>query len=307
MTNIHPEYQYLNLLEKIVTQGSERIDRTGVGTRALFGESLRFDLAAGFPAFTTKRVYWKTAFKEMLWMLNGKSKWGNGEPNIRDLLEQDVHIWSEWPHKKYVKATLDNIDLKEFEARILADDNFAHKWGGTGKSYGYQWRNWVANDGRVIDQVSVAIDQIKNNPTSRRIIIEGWNVGELDDMALPPCHKTYQFYVDQAKGTLSCSLSQRSSDQFLGNPFNISNLALLTILMSEQTGYKPGEIIWNGMDVHVYLNHLDQVKELLSREPKAFPTLRINNKRESLFDYTIDDFDLEGYDPHPAIKAPVAI
>lgn len=307
MTNTHPEYQYLNLLEKIVSNGSERIDRTGVGTKALFGETLRFDLSEGFPAFTTKRVYWKTAFKEMLWMLKGKSKWGTGNPNIRDLLEQNVHIWSEWPHKKYVDETGDDITLKSFEERVLTDDEFASKWGDLGPVYGKQWRAWKTEDGREIDQVSEVLEQIKNNPTSRRIIFEGWNVGELDQMALPPCHKHYQFFVDPVKGTVSGSLVQRSADTFLGVAFNVCNLALITTLIAEHTGYKPGEIVWYGLDVHVYLNHLDQVREQLSREPKAFPKLVIKSKKKSLFDYTIDDLGLEGYDPHPAIKAPVAI
>lgn len=307
MTNTHPEYQYLNLLEKIVSNGSERIDRTGVGTKALFGETLRFDLSEGFPAFTTKRVYWKTAFKEMLWMLKGKSKWGTGNPNIRDLLEQNVHIWSEWPHKKYVDETGDVITLKSFEERVLSDDEFASKWGDLGPVYGKQWRAWKTEDGREIDQVSEVLEQIKNNPTSRRIIFEGWNVGELDQMALPPCHKHYQFFVDSVKGTVSGSLVQRSADTFLGVAFNVCNLALITTLIAEHTGYKPGEIVWYGLDVHVYLNHLEQVREQLAREPKAFPKLVIKSKKKSLFDYTIDDLDLEGYDPHPAIKAPVAI
>lgn len=307
MTNSHPEQQYLNLLEKIVNEGSERVDRTGVGTKALFGETLRFDLAEGFPAFTTKRVYWKTAFKEMIWMLQGKSSWGSGNPNIRDLLEHNVHIWSEWPHKKYVDSTGDNIELKDFEERILSDDEFAAKWGDLGPVYGKQWRAWKTEDGREIDQVSEVIDQIKNNPTSRRIIFDGWNVGELDKMALPPCHKHYQFFVDPGKGTVSGSVVQRSADTFLGVAFNVVNLAFLTTILAEQCGYKPGEIVWYGLDVHVYLNHLEQVKEQLSREPKPFPALIIKNKRESLFDYKIEDFELEGYGPHPAIKAPVAV
>lgn len=307
MTNKHPEYQYLNLLEKILNEGSERIERTGVGTKALFGETLRFDLSEGFPAFTTKRVYWKTAFKEMLWMLKGKSKWGTGNPNIRDLLEQNVHIWSEWPHKKYVGSTGDKIDLKAFEERVLSDDDFATKWGDLGPVYGKQWRAWKTEDGREIDQVSEVLEQIKNNPTSRRIIFEGWNVGELDQMALPPCHKHYQFFVDPVEGKLSGSLVQRSADTFLGVAFNVCNLALITTLIAEQTGYEPGEIVWYGLDVHVYLNHIEQVREQLSRVPKTFPKLVIKSNKESLFDYTIDDLDLEGYDPHPAIKASVAI
>lgn len=307
MNTTHPEYQYLNLLQRIVEEGSERIDRTGVGTKALFGEPLRFDLSKGFPALTTKRVFWKTAFKEMLWMLKGKSQWGSGNPNIRDLLEQNVHIWSEWPHKKYVDTSGDNIELKVFEERILSDDEFAAKWGDLGPVYGKQWRAWKTEDGNEIDQVSEVLDQIKNNPTSRRIIFDGWNVGELDQMALPPCHKHYQFFVDPNKGTVSGATIQRSADDFIGVPFNIVNLALVTTLIAEQTGYKPGEIVWFGLDVHVYLNHIEQAKEQLTRTPKPLPKLIIKNKRESLFDYEIDDFDLEGYDPHPAIKAPIAV
>lgn len=307
MTNTHPEQQYLDLLSKIVNTGSERVDRTGVGTKALFGETLRFNLADGFPAFTTKRVYWKTAFKEILWMLQGKSSWGSGNPNIRDLLEQNVHIWSEWPHKKYVDASGDFIELKEFEQRILTDDQFAAKWGDLGPVYGKQWRAWKTEDGKEIDQVSEVINQINNNPTSRRIIIEGWNVGELEQMALPPCHKHYQFFVDEVQGTVSGSVVQRSADTFLGVAFNICNLALITTLIAKQTGYQPGEIVWYGLDVHVYLNHLEQVQEQLSRKPKKFPRLVIKNQRDSLFDYTIDDFDLEAYDPHPAIQASVAV
>jgi len=307
MKKKHPEYQYLNLLEKIINTGSERVDRTGVGTKALFGETLRFDLSEGFPALTTKRVYYKTAWKEMLWMLQGKSQWGNGDPNIRDLLEQNVHIWSEWPHKKYIEVTGDSLDLKGFEEKILANDEFAAKCGGLGPVYGKQWRAWKTEDGSEIDQVSEVLEQIKNNPTSRRIIFEGWNVGELDQMALPPCHKHYQFFVDPEKGTVSGSVVQRSADGFIGLPFNLCNLAFITTLIAEQTGYKPGEIIWYGLDVHVYMNHIEQTKELLTREPKAFSRLIIKNKKNSLFDYTIDDFELEGYDSCPAIKAPIAI
>ncbi len=307
MNTIHPEYQYLNLLKRIINDGSERVDRTGVGTKALFGEMLRFNLAKGFPVLTTKRVYWKSAFKEMLWMLQGKSKWGSGNPNIRDLLEQNVHIWSAWPHKKYRDASGDNIELADFEERILSDANFAAQWGDLGPVYGKQWRAWKTEDGREIDQISEVIDLIRNNPASRRIIFEGWNVGELEQMALPPCHKHYQFFVDPQNATVSGSVVQRSGDNFIGVPFNICNLAFITTLIAEQTGYQPGEVIWYGLDVHVYLNHIKQAKEQLTRSPKPFPRLIIKNKRASLFDYKIEDFELAGYDPHPAIKAPIAV
>lgn len=297
---IHPEQQYLDLLNKLLEHGSERVDRTGVGTKALFGEQMRFDLAEGFPAFTTKRVYWKTAFKEMLWMLSGGT-------NIRELLQQNVHIWSEWPHKSYCEKTGDKLSLKDFEAKILEDDDFANKWGELGPVYGKQWRRWKTEDGKEIDQIAQVIDALKNNPSSRRIIFDGWNVGELDQMALPPCHKHYQFYVDPNTNKLSGGMIQRSVDSFLGLAFNIANLALVTTLLAEQTGYKVGEIVWFGFDVHLYLNHIEQAKEQLLREPKAFPKLIIKRKPDSLFDYKIDDLDLEGYEPHSAISAPVAV
>lgn len=298
--NDHPEKQYLTLLQRLIDEGSERVDRTGVGTKALFGHSLRFDLQQGFPAFTTKRVYWKTAFKEMLWMLSGGT-------NIRPLLEQNVHIWSEWPHQTFVAQSGEDISLKDFEQRVLDDDAFAEKWGDLGPVYGKQWRRWKTEDGQEIDQVEQVIDALKNNPSSRRIIFEGWNVGELDQMALPPCHKHYQFYVDPNTNRLSGGMVQRSVDSFLGLAFNIANLAFVTSILAEQTGYDVGEIVWFGMDVHLYLNHVEQAKEQLSREPRAFPKLKINRQVNSLFDYKIEDFELEGYDPHPAISAPVAV
>lgn len=296
----HPEQQYLDLLTKLLEEGSERIDRTGVGTKALFGHQMRFDLADGFPAFTTKRVYWKTAFKEMLWMLSGGT-------NIRELLQQNVHIWSEWPHKTYCEKSGEDIPLKDFEEKILNDDAFAAKWGELGPVYGKQWRRWKTADGKEIDQIAQVIDALKNNPSSRRIIFDGWNVGELDQMALPPCHKHYQFYVDPNTNKLSGGMIQRSVDSFLGLAFNIANLALVTTLLAEQTGHEVGEIVWFGFDVHLYMNHIEQAKEQLLREPKPFPKLVIKRKPESLFDYTIDDFELDGYDPHPAISAPVAV
>jgi thymidylate synthase len=302
----HPEQQYLDLLTHLLENGSERIDRTGVGTKAIFGHNLRFDLSEGFPAFTTKRVFWKTAFKEMLWMLSGGT-------NIKPLIEQNVHIWSDWPYKKFIDAMPEgsaekSLTMQEFEQLVVDDkDGFADKWGDLGPVYGKQWRKWRTEDGREIDQVSQVIDMLKNNPSSRRIIFEGWNVGELDQMALPPCHKHYQFYVDPNTNKLSGGMVQRSCDSYLGLAFNIANLAFITTLLAEQTGLELGEIVWFGMDVHLYLNHIEQAKKQLSREPRAFPKLVIKNKRESLFDYVIEDFELEGYDPHPAIPAPVAV
>jgi thymidylate synthase len=296
----HPERQYLNLLAKLIEEGDQRIDRTGVGTKALFGHQMRFDLDQGFPVFTSKRVFWKTAFKEMLWMLGGGS-------NVRELLEQNVHIWSEWPHRKYCESTNDIITLEEFEERILGDDHFAAKWGDLGPVYGKQWRRWKTYDGREIDQVQYVIDQLKENPTGRRILWDGWNVAELDEMALPPCHKHYQFFVRQGGNKLCGAMVQRSADAFLGLAWNICNLALVTTLLAEQCGYEPGEIVWFGLDVHLYMNHIDQAKQQIAREPRPFPKLIIRRKPVSLFDYGIDDFELKGYDPHPHIAAQVAV
>jgi len=299
------ERQYLELLKLIRDTGSDRVDRTGVGARSIFGHQMRFNLADGFPVFTSKQTYWKTAFKEMLWMLAGKS-------NIRDLLLQNVRIWSDWPHQKYIDSLPEDhadkgLSMEDFENRIIEDIEFAKVWGELGPVYGKQWRQWKTEDGREIDQVSDVINMLKHNPTSRRIIFDGWNVGELDKMALPPCHKHYQFFVDPATNKLSGAMVQRSVDTFLGLPFNIANLALVTMLLAEQTGYDVGEIVWFGMDVHIYHNHFGQVEEVLKRDLRAFPKLNIKRKPESLFEYTIDDFELIGYEPHPPISAPVAV
>jgi thymidylate synthase len=300
MVKTHPEYQYLELLEALLTRGDLRQDRTGVGTRALFGYTLRFDLAEGFPVFTTKQIFWKTAFKEMLWMLSGGR-------NIRELLEQNVRIWTDWPLKHYRHATGDSISQADFERRILEEPGFAQAWGDLGPVYGWQWRRWKAADGREIDQIAELIEELKNNPASRRLLFEGWNVGELGAMALPPCHKTYQFFVSGETGRLSAALMQRSADAYLGLGWNIANLALLTHLLAEQCGYEPGEIVWFGCDVHLYLNHQDQARTQIAREPRPLPRLCIRRRAASLFDYRIDDFELEGYDPHPHIPAEVAV
>ncbi len=296
----HPEYQYLDLLRRLLEDGDERVDRTGVGTRALFGHQMRFDLEQNFPVFTTKRVYWKTAFKEMLWMLSGGT-------NIRELLEQNVRIWTAWPLERYRKAVDAKISQEDFEGRILEDPAFARQWGDLGPVYGKQWRRWLANDGREIDQVQRVIDQIREDPCGRRILWDGWNVGELGAMALPPCHKQYQFFVEPGRGTLCGALIQRSADSFLGLSWNIANLALVTTMLAEQTGLRPREIVWYGLDVHLYLNHIQQAEQQILREPRPFPKLRIGRRPASLFDYRIDDFELENYNPHPAIPAPLAV
>ncbi len=297
---IHPEQQYLDLLQLLIDRGDERVDRTGVGTRAVFGHQMRFNLSDGFPVFTTKQVYWKTAFKEMLWMLSG------GE-NIRELLQQNVKIWTDWPLKKYREQNDSDISQAEFEQCVLDDETFAKKWGDLGPVYGSQWRRWKTNDGREIDQVQQVIDDLKNNPTSRRIIWDGWNVAELDQMALPPCHKHYQFYVNQNTNTLSGAMVQRSADAFLGLAWNIANLALVTHLLARQCGYQPGEIVWFGMDVHLYLNHIEQAKEQLLREPMPFAELTIDPSVNSLFDYKMEHLDLVNYQSHGAIAASVAV
>jgi len=296
----HPEQQYLDLLQLLIDRGDARVDRTGVGTRAVFGHQMRFDLADGFPIFTTKRVFWKTAFKEMLWMLAGGD-------NIRQLLEQNVTIWTDWPLKKYREENNSNISQADFEKKILADDEFAKKWGDLGPVYGRQWRHWKTTDGQEIDQVQQVIDDLKNNPTSRRIIWDGWNVADLDQMALPPCHKHYQFYVNQSTGQLSCAMVQRSADAFLGLGFNIANLALVTHLLARQCGYLPGEIVWFGMDVHLYSNHIEQAKEQIARTPKPFAQLEIDPSVQSLFDYRIEHLNVQNYQSHEAIAAAVAV
>jgi thymidylate synthase len=262
--------QYLELLNHVLAHGTRKDDRTGTGTISVFGHQMRFDLAAGFPLLTTKKVHLKSIIHELLWFLRG-------ETNIKYLKDNGVSIWDEW-----------------------ADAN-----GDLGPIYGYQWRSWPAADGRHIDQISEVLETLKSNPDSRRIIVSAWNVGELPNMRLPPCHAFFQFYV--ADGRLSCQLYQRSADIFLGVPFNIASYALLTLMMARATGLQPGDFVHTLGDAHIYLNHLDQVNLQLSREPRALPTMRLNPAVTDLFAFKYEDFILEGYDPHPGIKAPVAV
>ena len=262
--------QYLDLLRHVLEHGVRKEDRTGTGTLSVFGYQMRFDLQAGFPLVTTKKVHLKSIIHELLWFLRG-------ETNIAYLRENGVTIWDEW-----------------------ADAN-----GDLGPIYGYQWRSWPAADGRHIDQIAQVLEQIRNTPDSRRIIVSAWNVGELDRMRLPPCHAFFQFYV--AEGRLSCQLYQRSADIFLGVPFNIASYALLTLMIAQVTGLRPGEFIHTLGDAHIYLNHLDQVHLQLSREPRPLPFMRLNPEVRDLFAFRYEDFTLEGYDPYPAIKAPVAV
>ena len=270
---------------------------------------MRFSLADdSIPLLTTKRVFWKTAAREMLWFLTG-------ETNIRPLLEQNVRIWTDWPLERYRRESGDNISQQDFESRIVSNENFALQWGDLGPVYGAQWVNWprymAQGDGQFkraekgIDQISLLVESLKNNPGSRRHIIEGWNVAELDQMALPPCHKTYQFHV--ADGVLSCILFQRSCDLGLGFAFNAFSAALLTRMLASVCGYQTGELIWQGGDVHLYLNHANLVEEQLSRTPSGAPTLKLLRTPESIFDFRIDDFKVLDYAPQTHISAPVAV
>ncbi|MFN3859574.1 MAG: thymidylate synthase [Caulobacter sp.] len=265
----HPERQYLGLLVDIMQNGVQRGDRTGTGTLGVFGRQMRFDLSQGFPLLTTKKLHLRSIIVELLWFLRG-------DTNIRYLKDHGVSIWDEW----------------------------ADAEGELGPVYGKQWRSWTAPDGRVIDQISAVVEQIRTNPNSRRHIVSAWNPADVDDMALPPCHCLFQFFV--ADGKLSCQLYQRSADVFLGVPFNIASYALLTMMVAKVTGLQAGEFVHTFGDAHLYLNHLDQAKEQLRREPLPFPTMRIA-ERSDLFAFELSDFTVEGYEAHPGIKAPIAV
>ena len=262
--------QYLELMRHVRDHGARKSDRTGTGTLSVFGYQMRFDLADGFPAVTTKKLHFRSIICELLWFLRG-------DTNTGYLHERGVSIWDEW----------------------------ADEQGNLGPVYGYQWRSWPAPDGRHIDQISKVLEQLHRNPDSRRLIVSAWNVADLDKMALQPCHAFFQFYV--ANGRLSCQLYQRSADVFLGVPFNICSYALLTHMLAQQTGLQPGEFIWTGGDCHLYLNHLEQVDEQLARKPYPLPKLVIKRKPPTLFDYVYEDFEIANYQSHPAIKAPVAV
>ena len=304
----HWEWQYLDLMRRIWECGDERTDRTGVGTRSIFGAQLRFDLSEGrMPLLTTKRVYWKTATREFLWFLTGST-------NIRPLCVQGVEIWTDWPLDRYRRETGERIERKDFSARIVADADFAARWGDLGPVYGKQWVDWptyepagegIFRQGQGINQVAGLVESLKTNPGSRRHIVEGWNVAELDAMALPPCHKTYQFHV--ANGRLSGLLYQRSCDLGLGFAFNAWSAALFIRMLAQQTGYEPGELVWMGGDVHLYLNHAPLVEEQLGRAPSGEARMAILRKPQSIFDYRIEDFEVSGYAPQAHIAAPVAV
>lgn len=262
--------QYLDLMKDILKNGAHKSDRTGTGTLSVFGRQLRFNLAEGFPLITTKKLHLRSIIYELLWFLNG-------DTNIKYLKDNGVSIWDEW----------------------------ADKDGNLGPVYGYQWRSWPARNGGKIDQISKLIEQLKQKPDSRRHMVTAWNPADVDDMALPPCHALFQFYV--ADGKLSCQLYQRSCDTFLGLPFNIASYALLTHMIAQQCDLEVGDFVWTGGDVHLYTNHLDQTNVQLSREPFALPSLKINRKPNSLFDYRFEDFEIINYNAHPSIKAPIAV
>ncbi len=295
----HPEYQYLDLLKHILLHGTDKGDRTGTGTRSVFGYQMCFDLSKGFPLLTTKKMFHKAIVHELLWFLRG-------ETNIQYLVQNGVHIWDDWPYAKYQKAAeFGGETIEQFADKIATDDEFASKWGDLGPVYGSQWRKWPAPDGKRIDQFANLIDQIKQNPNSRRLIITAWNPDEVDNMALPPCHCLFQFYV--VDGRLSCQLYQRSADVFLGVPFNIASYALLTMMVAQVTGLELGEFVHTFGDVHIYSNHLDQVKEQMTREPFPFPTMKMNPAVQNIFDFKFEDFELENYVAHERIKAPIAV
>ena len=312
--------QYLELLEKIKQEGIEKSDRTGTGTKSIFGYQMRFDLSKGFPILTTKRVPFGLIKSELLWFIKG-------DTNIRYLLQHNNHIWDEWAFKRYVESpdytgedmtdfgrrSLQDPEFKEvyekeletFCQRILNEDDFAAKYGELGNIYGSQWRHWKTTQGETIDQLAQVIEMLKTSPDSRRLIVSAWNPEDVPSMALPPCHTMFQFYV--ADGKLSCQLYQRSADVFLGVPFNIASYALLTHLIANEVGLEVGEFVHTLGDAHLYLNHLEQVDLQLSRETYDLPQLVLKHPEKSLYDLEVTDVVLEGYECHPTIKAPIAV
>ena len=294
--------QYLDLLRRIKTEGIVRGDRTGTGTRSVFGHQMRFDLQEGFPLLTTKKVFLKGVIHELLWFLQG-------DTNIRYLVDNGVRIWDNDAYRYYGELCaaqgLRPLDRDSFLAAAGQESPITgYRYGDLNHVYGYQWRSWPRPDGSSVDQIAQAAGLIRSNPESRRIIVSAWNVAEVDSMALPPCHVLFQFYV--ADGRLSCQLYQRSADTFLGVPFNIASYALLTMMMAQVCGLRPGEFIHTLGDTHLYLNHMEQADEQLSRTPRRLPVMHLNPAVKSVFDFRFDDFTLSGYDPWPAIKAPMS-
>ncbi|MCA1054550.1 thymidylate synthase [Rossellomorea aquimaris] len=316
----HDEFEYLDMCRHVLLNGHEKEDRTGTGTRSVFGYQMRFDLQKGFPLLTTKRVPFKLVASELLWFIKG-------DTNIRYLLEHNNNIWNEWAFKNWIESQdYQGPDMKdfglrsqqdeefnekykkemnEFKERILQDDAFAARYGELGPVYGKQWRAWETTQGDTIDQLKDLIQQIKDNPDSRRLILSSWSPEFVPMMGLPPCHTLFQFYV--ADGKLSCQLYQRSGDIFLGIPFNIASYALLTHLIAHECGLEVGDFVHTIGDAHIYTNHIEQIETQLKREPRSFPRLNIKSEVNSVFEVEMDDLEIEGYDPHPAIKAPVAV
>lgn len=311
---------YLDLCRYILEQGTKKEDRTGTGTISVFGYQMRFNLQEGFPLLTTKRVPFRLVASELLWFLKG-------DTNLRYLLENNNHIWDEWGFQKWVESdeytgpdmtnfgirsqkdeefnVLYQEQMKLYQERVLNDEGFAKEFGDLGNVYGKQWRSWEGADGQTYDQIQYIIDEIKRNPDSRRLLCNAWSASELKNQQLPPCHYAFQFYV--VDGKLSCMFNMRSNDVFLGLPFNIASYALLTHLIAHECGLEVGELIYTGADVHIYSNHTEQIKTQLSRESRKLPTLKLNPEVKSIFDFELNDIELIGYDPHPTIKAPVAV
>ena len=313
MKGTHVDEQYLDLLQKLIDEGTEKTDRTGTGTKSFLGHQMRFNLEDGFPLLTTKKVPIKAIIHELLWFMRG-------DTNLKYLADNNVHIWDEWPYKAYL--TRNNLPIPEingeewktgmnaFVERIKTDEQFAKEYGNLGPIYGYQWRSWPTPNGGHVDQLAKVIEQIKTTPDSRRMIVSAWNVADIDEMAkagLPPCHCFFQFYV--ADGKLSCQLYQRSCDTFLGVPFNIASYSIFTMIIAQICGLKAGEFVWTGGDVHLYKNHIEQAQLQLTRRDdiRPLPTLKINPAKTKIEDFTIDDFELVNYNPHDAIKAPIAV
>lgn len=306
MTIKRPPYE--RLLAKVAKKGNSKGDRTGTGTVSLFGERIRYDLSKGFPLITTKRVPLRLIASELVWFLQGDS-------NIKYLLERDNHIWSEWPFKQYLEKTKQvipetgsdawNSQLEKFEKLVKENETFANKYGDLGPVYGVQWVSWPAPNGQTINQIENVIQTIKSNPDSRRLIVSAWNPADLGRMALEPCHALFQFYVNDGK--VSCQMYQRSADMFLGVPFNLASYALLTHMVAQQCDLEVGDLTLVFGDAHQYINHKEQTKLQLSRDPRPLPKLKILRKPYSIFGYVPDDFEVEGYDPHPGIKGPIAV
>jgi len=314
------EQAYLDLCKKILVSGHNKGDRTNTGTYSLFGQQIRFDLQQGFPLLTTKKVPFRLIASELLWFIKG-------DTNIKYLLQHNNNIWNEWAFKNWVESKEytgpDMSDfgrrslqdkafheeykqqMNRFKEKILTDDDFANQFGDLGSVYGKQWRNWKTSADETIDQLKDVIQSIKENPNSRRHIVSAWNPEDIPTMALPPCHTLFQFYV--ADGKLSCQLYQRSADMFLGVPFNIASYALLTYLIAQECGLKVGEFVHTFGDAHIYSNHIEQIKTQLKRDIRSFPQLKMNEEKDSIFDFELTDFEIVNYNPHPAIKAPVAV